>query len=151
MEQLDRDMQKRVWQRVQGHEEPGMPNLKRDNLKPWIMAAQENVASYRNLQLQLIGKQWEPLRKLELETVRCIYCLRGLCALRGETVKLQSITHGKEQPRRSLEKCYFRQRKLWEEAEKRTNDPENGILFRKVAERAGEHCVLLAELIGRLD
>lgn len=151
MEKLDKEMQQRVWQRVQKREQQDMPPLQKDNLKPFILDAQENLAAVRNLQLQLIGKQWEPLRGMERELIRLIHTLRGLCLLRGEKVVLKPAAQPKDVPRRTLEKGFHRQWRLWEEMERRCPDPEFAPVFRKLAHQGEELCALWAELMGKLD
>ena len=151
MEQIDKAMESRVWQRVQSRQEQPVPQPRQDNLKPWILAAQENAAACRSLSLQLIGKQWEGLRRLETESSRMAQSLRGICALRGENVKLSPLPTPREAPRRSLEKCFHRSCRLRQEMESRCGDPECGPVFRSLTRRAEDHCCALAELIGRLD
>ena len=150
MDQVNKEMESRVWQRVQARpEEPNLPQ--RDNLKPWVLAAQENAAAYRNLSLQLIGKQWEGLRRLETESSRMVHSLRGICALRGETVKITPLPVPREAPRRTLEKCFHRSCRLWAEMEKRREDDPHGVVFRSLGRRAEDHCAALAEMLGRLE
>ena len=151
MENMDKAMESRVWQRVQSRKPEDVPPLQRDNLKGCILAAQETAVACRNLSLQLIGKQWEPLRRLETESMKIAHCLRGLSALRGETVKLTPLTRPRDLPWRALEKCFHRTRKLWEEMEHRCTDPECGMVFRRLALQAEEHCMVLAELMGKLE
>ena len=151
MENMDKAMESRVWQRVQSRKPEEMPPMQRDNLKSCILAAQETAVACRNLSLQLIGKQWEPLRRLEIDSMKIAHCLRGLSALRGETVKLTPLTRPKDLPWRALEKCFHRTRKLWEEMERRGADPECGPVYRVLARQAQEQCVVLAELLGKLE
>lgn len=151
MEHLDKAMESRVWQRVQSRTQEETSPQQRDNLKSAVLAAQENAVACRNLSLQLIGKQWEPLRRLETENVKLAQCLRGICALRGEAVKLTPLTRPREAPRRCLEKCYRRTRKLWEEMDSRGSDPECGPVFRRLVRQTEEHCAILAELLGKLE
>lgn len=151
MEQLDQELQKRVWERVQGREKADMPPLRQDNLKPWMMTAQENAAAYQQLARQMTGKHAEQLKKLEQETQKCIACMRGICRLRGEKVKVPALTAPKEPAQRTLEKCYHRERRLWEEAERRASDPEHGIIFGKLSRQAGERCAVLLEILGRME
>ena len=148
MEQMDKEMECRVWQRVKAA--PEQPP-RRDNLKPWILATQENVAAFRNLSLLLIGKQWEGLRRLETESSRMMHSLRGISALRGEPVKLTPMAAPKDGPRRCLEKSFHRSRRLWTEMESRSADPEYGPVFRSLSRKAEDQCAALAEMIGRLE
>ena len=151
MEHVDKAMENRVWQRVQSRHEISPEPVRRDNLKPWILAAQENTAAYRSLSLQLIGKQWEGLRRLETESGRMVHSLRGICALRGETVKLTALPAPREAPRRCLEKSLRRSLRLHRELESRCADPEFGPVFRSLTRKAEDHCAALAEMLGRLD
>ena len=151
MENVDKAMENRVWQRVQNRKPEEVPPLQRDNLKACILAAQENAVACRNLSLQLIGKQWEPLRRLEMDSMKMAHCLRGLSALRGETVKLTPLTRPRDLPWRALEKCFHRVRKLWEEMRRREDDPECGMVYRLLARQAEEQCMAFAELMGKLE
>ena len=151
MEHVDKDMESRVWQRVQSRQDIPQELPRRDNLKPWILAAQENTAAYRNLSLQLIGKQWEGLRRLEAESSRMVHSLRGICALRGESVKLTPLPAPREAPRRCLEKSLRRSLRLHRELESLCADPEFGPIFRSLSRKAEDHCAALAEMLGRLE
>ena len=151
MENLDKAMESRVWQRVQARQETPPEPPRHDNLKPWILAAQENTAAYRNLSLQLIGKQWEGLRRLEAESSRMVHSLRGICALRGESVKLTPLPAPREAPRRCLEKSLRRTLRLHRELESRCSDPEFGPIFRSLSRKAEDHCAALTEMLGRLE
>ena len=149
MEKADPQMEDRVWQRV--HQGTGMPPLQKDNLKALILMAQEEAVACRELTLLLIGKQWEPLRRLEQESMKTVHSLRGLCALRGEPVKLTPLPPPRDKPRRALEKSFRRCRRLCQELESRCADPEFGGVYRSLTRRTEDHCAVLAELIGKLD
>ena len=151
MENVDKAMESRVWQRVQSRQEPGPEPVRRDMLKPWILAAQENTAAYRSLSLQLIGKQWEGLRRMETESSRMTQSLRGICALRGESVKLTPLPSPREAPRRCLEKCLRRTLRMYQELEARCADPEYGPVFRSLLRQIEDHCTGLVEMLGRLE
>ena len=151
MEKLDRKMEERVWNRVQSRIMPDMPLLHRENLKLLILEAQENAVAYRTLALQLIGKPWESLKRLESESMRQVNALRGLSALQGEPVKLSPLPLQRDQPKRTLEKCFRRCRHLWEELDRRSADPEYGMVYRELRDLAGEQCAAAAELLGKLD
>ena len=55
MEKVDKQMERRVWQRVQSRQDPPQPSPRQESLKPRVLEAQENTAVLRSLQLQLIG------------------------------------------------------------------------------------------------
>ena len=151
MEHVDKAMENRVWQRVQSRQENQQELPRRDNLKPWILAAQENTAAYRSLSLQLIGKQWEGLRRLEGESSRMTQSLRGLCALRGEAVKLTPLPAPREAPRRCLEKALRRSLRMHQALEGQWADPEYGPVFRSLCRKIEDHCANLTEMLGRLE
>lgn len=148
MEELDRELQKRVWQRVQNREEPVLPA--EDNLKALILTAQENAVAYQRLARQVSQKDRERLLRLHRESKQCIACLRGICRLRGEQVKEPRLPGTKEQPHRALEKCYHRERKLWSEWERRASDGEHGAVFAGLSRQAREHCMALMEMLGEM-
>jgi len=151
MEKVDKQMEKRVWQRVQSRQEPAIPPARQESLKPWVLAAQETTAVLRSLQLQLIGKQWEGLRRLEADSTRMVQALRGVCQMQGETVRLNPVPTPKEMPRRALEKSFHRTRRLREEMAKRSLDTEYGIVFQSLGRKCEDLCAALAEMIGRLE
>ena len=151
MEKVDKQMERRVWQRVQSRQEPPAQIPRRESIKPWILVAQENSAVFRALQLQLIGKPWETLRRLETESTRMVQSLRGISAMEGEILRLNPVPTPKELPRRALEKSFHRTRRLWDEMEKRSADPEYGVVYRNLTGKAEDLCAALAELIGKLE
>ena len=151
MEKVDKQMEKRVWQRVQARQEAAPPPVRQESLKPWVLVAQENTGVLRALQLQLIGKQWEGLRRLEGDSGRMVQTLRGICQMQGEPVRLSPVPTPKEAPRRALEKSFHRTRRLREEMAKRSGDGDFGIVFQSLARKCEDLCAALAEMIGRLE
>jgi hypothetical protein len=150
MDKLDKQMEKRVWQRVQSRQEISPPP-RQESLKPWILVAQETTAVLRSLQLQLIGKQWDGLRQLERDSARMVHTLRGISAMQGQIVHLNPIPTPKEIPRRALEKSFHRTRRLREELERRCADGEYGFVFRNLVGKCDDLSTALAEMIGRLE
>ena len=151
MENLDKELQNRVWQRVQSREKLEMPSLEQANLRPLILMAQENGVAYQNLSRQLSGTAGEKARRLWMENQRCIACMKGICRARGEKVKVPQLTAEKESAQRSLMKCYHRERKLWSEWEQRSAEPEHGLVYGRLAQQAREHCVSIMEMLGELE
>ena len=151
MEKLDKELQNRVWQRVQSREKLEMPSLEQTNLRPLILTAQENVAAYQNLSRQIPGKDGEKARRLWQESQKCIACMKGICRARGEQVKVPQLRAEKEPVKRALMKCYHRERKLWGEWEQRSGEAEHGLVFGRLAQQAREHCVTIMEILGNLE
>ena len=151
MEQLDREMQRRVWERVQSREPVQMPRLPREGIRHLMYPALENSAAYRSLSRRLPGKNGETLGRLHRESRKGIACMKGICRLRGEPVKPLGLTVPTEPPRRMLEKCYHREKQLHGAFEARTADPEHGAAFRRLAQQARERCMILLEILGELE
>ncbi len=150
MDGLDRELQKRVWQRVQSREGGEMPPLGQDNLRPWLTLAQENAAAYQSLSRQFTGREAERLRRLYQQSQSCAAGILGVCRLRGEQVRQGNFQPPKEPPRKTLEKCYHRERRLWEGLRQMLTDGEYGLVFDRLAQGAQERSLLVAELLGRL-
>ena len=151
MEKLDKELQSRVWQRVQSRDKMEMPTLGQENLKPLILTAQENLTAYQQLGRQIQGKNGEKIGKLRQETNRAIACMKGICRLRGEPVKNPPLPAEKEPANRALMKCYRRERSLWSDWERLAGDPEYGPVYAGLCHQAREHCVTIMELLGSLD
>ncbi len=151
MESIDRDLQKRVWQRVQGEPAGAAQPQRRENLKLWLLLAQENAAAYQQLARQMKGKQGERLRRMAQELQHGISCARGICRLRGEQVKKLPLKPSTQPPQNTLTKCYHRELRLWEEAVRRASDPEYGPVFDKLSRQAASRCAQLTEILGELE
>ena len=151
MERLDKDLQQRVWQRVQNREKVEMPLLEQENLRPLMLAIQENGAAYHNLSRLLPGNYGEKARKLWQESQRCMTCLKGVCKARGENIKIPQLPAEKEPVQRSLRKCFHRERNLWDEWEHRSGNSEYGMVYAQLARQARERCMTVMELLGSLE
>lgn len=151
MEKLDKDLQNRVWQRVQSREKLEMPPLGQENLRPLILSLQENRQVYQNLSHQMPGKDGERIRRLQQECQKCITCMKGICCIRGEPVQVPQLNMGKEQPKRALMKCYHRERRLCADLDRMSADPEYGTVYSALSRQAKERCVAVLELLGELE
>jgi len=148
MEIPDQDLQKRVWQRVQGRN--SMPPLGKITCKSWMLCAQENAAAYQSLSQTVQGREGEQLKRMYQESLKCIACMKGICRLRGEKVVLGPLPQEKETKRKQLERCYRREHQLWEALEQQSCDSEHGVVFGRLAQQAQEHCVTIMEILGRM-
>ena len=151
MENLDRELQSRVWQRVQNRTMPDMPPLGKENVKPLLLLLQENSQAYQQLSQRLPGAEGEKLRQLRQESRKCIHCLKGIALLAGEKVKVPQLPVEKEPVKKMLMKCCRRERELWNGFVHRAEQPEFGIVYARLARQAGERYAALLELLGNLE
>ena len=141
----DQSMEQRVWQRVTEQ----TPAVVQD-AKPLLLAAREQAAVYDRLAKQMSGRNRSVLRKLQEKEGENIACLKGICALQGIPVKGNAMVTPREPARKALEKCFHRTRRAQTEYMARSIGGEFGEVYRALADRSREQCVLLAELMGRL-
>ena len=147
MDKQNWSTEQQVWQRVKA----GNEEIQRNDLLQLQREAMELTAIYRSLSVQLTGKQRELAVKLhrgEKANAAALAGIRILSRQNGEHLKLWQP--GKEDPKKLLERCYHRTRRCITEYLARTADGEFGVVFEKMAKRGGEHCWLIAELLGSL-
>ena len=147
MDKQDWNTEQQVWQRVRACREE-TPN---NDLRQMQREAMELAAIYRSLSAQLAGKQRELVVKLhhgEKANAAALVGMGMLSRQNAEQVKLWQPE--KEDPKKLLERCYYRTRRCITEYLARTADGEFGVVFEKMAKREGEHCWLIAELLGSL-
>ena len=145
MEKQNWDLEQQVWQRVKASRE-GVPQ---NDLMQLQRDAMELAAIYRSLLSQLTGRRRELVTKLHTGEKANAAALAGIGILsrqHGEQIKLWQP--GKENPGKQLERCYHRTRRCMTEYLARSADSEFGVVFEKLAKREGEHCRILAELMG---
>lgn len=140
------DMEARVWQRVLA--QPQKTQV--EDLKPLILVAQELTAVYGRLVREMTGRSRELLRRLQETELANIACLKGISALQGRGVRLNSIQVAREPAEKALEKCYHRTRRATTEYMARSAGAEFGEVYRALADREREQCVRLAEVLGNL-
>ena len=139
------ETQRQVWQRVNACREEAPKN----DLRQLQREAMEMAAIYRSLLPQLAGRKRELVEKLYAGEKGNAAALAGIGMIsrqHGEQVKLWQP--GREDPGKQLERCYHRTRRCMTEYLARSADGEFGVVFEKLTKREGEHCWMLAELIG---
>ena len=145
MDKQDFTMEQQVWQRVRAHREEAPKN----DLRQLQREAMELAAVYRILLQQLTGRQREQAMKLyqgERANAAALAGIGKLSRMEGEHMKLWQP--GKEDPAKLLEWCFHRTRRCMTEYLARSAEGEFGVVFDRMAKREGEHCGILAELIG---
>jgi hypothetical protein len=111
----------------------------------------ELAAIYRAMASRLTGKQQEQVQRLyggEKANASALVGIGILSRQGGEVLKLWQP--GKEDVKLQLQRCYHRTRRCMTEYLARSADGEYGVVFRVMADREGEHCAVIAELLGSL-
>ena len=147
MDKQDWDTQQQVWQRVRAGREEGPKN----DLRKLQQEAMELAAVYRSLSSQMTGRRRELVMKLyqgERANASALAGIGYLSRQGGENLKLWQPAM--EDPGKMLERCYHRTRRCMTEYLARSADGEFGAVFDRMAKREGEHCCMIAELLGGL-
>lgn len=139
--------EQQVWQRVFAQRE-AQPE---GGLRELILAAMELAGTYRYLAGQLTGKQREKAMGLYESQRETVACLKGLGILSGRGDEVLKIWNPEKEPgRKLLEKCYYRNRRCMVEYAARSAEPECGVVFQSLADRAGKQCARIVELLGSM-
>ena len=147
MDKQDWNPEQQIWQRVRANREEGPKN----DLRQMQREAMELAAVYRGLLSQLTGKHRELVMKLQRGEQANAAALAGIGLLSLQNrEQLKLWQPGKEEPVKLLERCYHRTRRCMTEYMARSAEPEFGVVFDRMARREGEHCLLLAQLLGEL-
>jgi rubrerythrin len=148
MDTIDPATAARVWQRVRA-EEPEAP--REEELKELIAREWEAAATYLQLSRHFQGRQNALLRKLFTQEQAHAACLKGLYSLlTGKRPAVAGVKPVEDDPMKALRRCYGRQMQCLARYEQRTNDPEYGHVFARLAQQEKEHCHILLEIIGNL-
>lgn len=147
MENMDRNTEQQVWQRV--FAQPQTPSG-REDVYLLILSAMELSAGYRRLAGILTGEDRERMKRLWKGEEANTACLRGIHRLSGGTEEpVKPLSAPNEPVRKALEKSYYKTRRAVTEYTARLADPEFGMVFQKMADRERDHCAILAELLGK--
>ena len=135
-----------VWQRV--FQSPEQPQT---DLRPLRLTVAELVASYRHLSQTLTGPGKELAKRLWEEEQASAACLKGLAILSGSGAEVLKIWDPpKDPPRKLLIKCYHKSHRCMLDCMGHSAEAEYGTVFRCLSDREGQHCALLAQLLGML-
>ena len=147
MDKQDLSLEQQVWQRVRARRE----DEPRNDLRQLQREAMELAAIYGDLSSRMMGRSQELVKQLYAGERANASALAGIGILSqnsGESLKRWQP--GKEDPRKQLLRCYHRTRRCVTEYLARSAEPEYGLVFEKLAKRAGEHCALIAEILGTM-
>lgn len=148
METIDPAKAAKVWQRVRSQED-AQP---REQGLPALMAQEwTDAATYLQLSRRFQGKESAILRKMYEQEQAHTACLKGIYTLlTGTHPSVRAVPLPHEETETLLRCCYGREMQCLASYEQRSNDPEFGQVFSRLAEQEREHCRMLLELLGSL-
>ena len=128
----DRDLEKRVWERVAARE--GAP---REDMEELLRQARELGEEYRAL-ARLMGDRGE-LAGIRREQQEIARILAGIRALQqgGGSERLQR-----------LRRCYHRSRRAMTDYAARVATPEVGLAYQYLSELERRHCIEVLKMLG---
>ena len=148
MEQYDTAKAARVWQRVQNSQTPPAENT---GLSALIYDELQDAAVYRQLANRMGQREGSILRRLYDEEQAHAACLKGIHILiTGSKVTPQIPQIPQESVEMTLRRCYGREMRCLAQYEARSDDPEYGPVFSRLAAQEREHCLAVLEILGRL-
>ena len=142
MENIDANMEQRVWQRVRGEGKPG-------GLQALAAAEQSAAAVYLMLSRSAQGLEKAMLRQLFERERSHGRCLNGMSILSDDrALSVRTAPPANDRPEVALRKCYAQTLRAIREYESRREDGEYGHVFREMARQEREHCRMILELLG---
>jgi rubrerythrin len=151
METIDARKAERVWQRVQ-ESKPATASDRWADLKELIANEWESAATYQQLSRKLPPKEGQILMRLAREEHAHGAALRGMYALvNGEKCPVHRGTLPQEPIATTLRRCYGLEMRSLKAYEAKSNDPEYGHVFSRIAQQEREHCMALLEVLGALE
>ena len=147
MESFDQRKAQRVWDRVNGGRDQAP-----DTAALTALMSQELTDAAALLRLsKRLGGRGGDLLKLARGCRQHAGYIRGICSIIGGRPGSPAVpAPRKEPPQTALRKCYVNSLHRMREYETRSQDPDYGPVFRKMAATMGSHCATLLELIGKL-
>ena len=129
----DRELEKRVWERVAAREAPP----REEDLEALLRQARELAEEYRALAALMGDRSILPgIRREEQETARILAGIRAL-SQGGGSEKLQR-----------LRRCYHRSRRAMTDYAARVATPEVGLAYQYLSELERQHCLEILRTLG---
>ena len=128
----DRDLEKRVWERVAARE--GAP---REDMEELLRQARELGEEYRAL-ARLMGDRGE-LAGIRREQQEIARILAGVRALQQG---------GGSEKQKRLRRCYHRSRRAMTDYAARVATPEVGLAYQYLSELERRHCIEVLKMLG---
>lgn len=142
MGMYDESMEKRVWERVRS-EAP------QKSLQVLAAAEKANAAVYLRLSRLAQGPEKALLRQLFERERRHGHLLGGIHFLtEDKALSVRTAAPPADTMALALRKCYAATLQAVAEYDRRSQDPEYGHAFARMAAQEREHCTMLLELLG---
>ena len=148
MKNYDPQAAARVWDRVQNAtppaaDAPAILNLIEEELL--------DAAAYLRLSKKLPTPQATAARQMAQQEHAHAACLKGIYTLiTGRKAIVPPPAIADDPPDVVLRRCYGREMRCLAQYESRSDHPEYGQIFARMAQQEREHCRLLLELLGSL-
>ena len=144
----DAEKAARVWERVHA----GAETIPQGQDLPALIATEWTAAAiYLRLSRHFQGKDAATLRRISEEEKAHGACLTGIYTLlTGAKAGIAAPAARHETIPAVLRRCYQQEIRSVAEYEKRSNDPEYGPVFAKLAAQEKEHCRIVLELLGKV-
>ena len=111
----------------------------------------EDANIYMQLSRRLQGKPGMILRKMAEQEQAHAACLKGIYTLlTGKRPAVAGTPNTQQDPAKLLRLCYGREMRCLARYEQRSDDPEYGPVFSRLAEQEREHCRLVLEILGEI-
>lgn len=147
MQKQEPGWEQEVWQRVFAQPE----RSDHSGLRQLLLTGMELAGMYRQLTETLTGKPRELAKRLYQGELANVACLKGVWFLSDCREEIpQPASPAREPVKRILLSSYHRSRRSMAEYTARSLDAQYGEVFRKMAQREGEHCALIAQLLGSI-
>lgn len=145
---MEQNRENQVWQRVmkQPEERPA------SDLQGLIRESAELAGIYRRIGEKLTGRDQQLARQLLDTELASLARLRGIGVMSGERAEV--LKHWEPAGgvgSRQLVACYHRSLGRMAEYTARCLDPQYGEVYRSLADRMGQQCGRIAELLGRMQ
>lgn len=149
METIDPKQAARVWSRVRGQTQD--EDEETLTLEELISREWEDAALYLQLFHRTGGREAAQFQRLHQQKQAHCACLRGIYRmLTGDVPRLQKLQPAREPLEPTLRRCYERELQSLCAFQQRSEDPNYGHVYARMAQQTQEHCRTILELIGTL-
>ena len=156
METFDPQVAARVWQRVTQQNDPlsfvQPPPPVAAGLARMVQQAWQCAFAYQFLFQRVSGSDSRLLKGLYEQKQGQAVCLKGLCAVTGESCPTPPRPDFQKQSvKAALHRCYHLELQTLQDYEAHTSDPRQGQIYTQLVRQQRKLCLQVLELLGRLS